>query len=129
LERLTNFDDASKNALAYLATCALREDRSLHTVHDVRKLAIFRDYIVQKCKGKLPRKEDLATIARWNDENAEERDGVPIGEWWYNLNRPKVAERLERLKNFDDASKNALAYLATCALREHGNRKPVRKAK
>ena len=129
LERLKNFDDASKNALAYLATCALREDRSLQTVHDVRKLAIYHDYVVQKYKGKLPRGTDLATIARWNNENAEERDGVPIGTWWYTLNRPESAERLERLKNFDDASKNALAYLATCAPREHGNRKPGRKAK
>jgi len=120
LERLKNFDDASKNALAYLATCALREDRSLHTVHDVRKLKVFHAHVVQKCKGKLPRREDLATIARWNNENDEERDGVPIGTWWYDLNLPKFAERLERLKNFDDASKNALAYLATCAFREHG---------
>ena len=59
----------------------------------------------------------------------EERDGVPIGKWWYSLNRPEAAERLERLKNFDDASKNALAYLETCVPREHGNRKPGRKAK
>jgi hypothetical protein len=120
LERLKDFDDASKNALAYLATCAFREHVStcLHTVNDVRKLKVFHAHVVQKCEGKLPRSSDLATIARWNNENDEERDGVPIGEWWYHLNRPKSAERLERMKNFDDASKNALAYLATCAFRE-----------
>ena len=78
-------------------------------------------------RGKLPRQRDLATLARWDNENDEERDGVLIGKWWYSLNHPEAAERLERLKNFDDASKNALAYLETCVPREHGNRKQEEK--
>ena len=64
---------------------------------------------------------DVATLARWDHEDDGERDGVPVGKWWYRLNRDiRVQERLKRLRNFDDASNNALEYLETCVFREDG---------
>ena len=70
--------------------------------------------------GKLPRYNDVATLARWDHEDAGERDGVLVGEWWYRLSLSKCEERLKRLRNFDEDSKHALQYLDTCVFREDG---------
>ena len=94
------------------------------TANDARKLQILSAHVRDKLKGKLPRVWDVATLARWDHENAEERDGVRIGRFWNRIHRSK--ERLTHVQNFDDASKNALEYLETCEPRkaERPCRKP-----
>ena len=121
LKRLRKFDDASKHALEYLETCVFREDGCAcrFTAHDARKLKIFSAHVRDHLDGKLPRKKDVATLARWDHEDAGERDGVQVGKWWYNLTRDiRFQERLKRSRNFDDASNNALEYLETCEPRK-----------
>jgi len=118
LQRLSVFDDASKNALAYLATCVFREDVRVCTAHDARKLQILSAHVRDHLDGKVPRQNDVATLARWDDEDAREREDVPVGKFWYDLTHSTDKERLQRLSVFDDASKNALEYLATCEPRK-----------
>ncbi|CEF98894.1 unnamed product [Ostreococcus tauri] len=90
----------------------------MYTARDARKLKIFSAHVRDHLDGKLPRKNDVATLARWDHEDDGERDGVQVGQFWYNLNRSTDKERLKRLRNFDDASKHALEYLETCELRK-----------
>ncbi|CAL51398.1 unnamed product [Ostreococcus tauri] len=120
LKRLRKFDEDSNNALQYLETCVLREDgyAYMNTAHDARKLKIFSAHVRDHLDGKLPRKNDVATLARWDHEDDGERDGVPVGQFWYNLNRSTDKERLKRLRKFDEDSKHALEYLETCEPRK-----------
>ena len=120
LKRLRKFDDASKHALEYLETCVFREDgyAYMNTAHDARKLKIFSAHVRDHLDGKLPRLRDVATLARWDHEDDGERDGVPVGLWWYDLNRSKCEDRLKRLRNFDEDSNNALEYLERCEPRK-----------
>ncbi|CEF97387.1 unnamed product [Ostreococcus tauri] len=127
LKRLRKFDEDSKHALEYLETCVLREDGSMYTAHDARKLTIFSAHVRDHLDGKLPRQKDVATLARWDHEDAGERDGVLVGKWWNELNHPKCEDRLKRLRNFDEDSKHALEYLETCEPRKA--KKQGRKAK
>ena len=87
-------------------------------VDAARKLKILSAHVRDHLDGKLPRCPDVATLARWDHEDAGERHGVQVGMWWYDLNHSKCEERLKRLRNFDDASKNALEYLETCEPRK-----------
>ena len=120
LKRLRKFDEDSNNALQYLETCVLREDGHAYrfTAHDARKLKIFSAHVRDHLDGKLPRQNDVATLARWDHEDAGERDGVPVGRWWYDLSLSKCEERLKRLRNFDEDSKHAFEYLETCEPRK-----------
>ena len=120
LKRLRKFDDASKHALEYLETCVFREDGCAcrFTAHDARKLKIFSAHVRDHLDGKLPRCHDVATLARWDHEDDGERDGVQVGQFWYELSHSKFEERLHRFRNFDDASNNALEYLETCEPRK-----------
>ncbi|CEG02199.1 unnamed product [Ostreococcus tauri] len=92
-----------------------------YTAHDARKLKIFSAHVRDHLDGKLPRFRDVATLARWDHEDAGERDGVPVGLWWNELNNSKCEERLKRLRNVDADSKHALEYLETCVFREDGH--------
>ena len=94
------------------------------TTHDARKIKILSAHVRDTLNGKLPRQGDVATLARWDHENAEERDDVPIGDFWNRIHRSK--ERLTHVQNYDDDSKNALEYLETCEPRkaERPCRKP-----
>ncbi|CEF99505.1 unnamed product [Ostreococcus tauri] len=124
LKRLRNFDADSKHALEYLETCVFREDGHayMYTAHAARKLKIFSAHVRDHLDGKLPRFHDVATLARWDHEDAGERDGVPVGWWWYELTRNiRFQDRLKRLRNFDADSKHALEYLETCVFREDGH--------
>ena len=87
-------------------------------VDAARKLKIFSAHVRDHLDGKLPRKNDVATLARWDHEDAGERDGVLVGLWWYSLNHSTDKERLKRLRNFDEDSKHALQYLETCEPRK-----------
>ena len=120
LKRLRNFDEDSKHALVYLDTCVFRDVGCayMNTAHDARKLTIFSAHVRDHLDGKLPRRNDVATLARWDHEDDGERDGVPVGQFWYDLNRSKSEQRLHRLQDHDDASKNALEYLETCEPRK-----------
>ena len=90
-----------------------------YTAHDARKLKIFSAHVRDHLDGKLPRQNDVATLARWDHEDDGERDGVPVGLWWYRLDRDiRFQERLKRLRNFDEDSKHALEYLETCEPRK-----------
>jgi len=132
LERLRNFDDASAKELEFLERCVFRENlrgcQAIATAEadNARKIKILSAHVRDTLNGKLPRQGDVATLARWDRENAEEKDGVPIGRFWHDLKYSKNKERRERLRNFDDASKNALEYLETCEPRkvERLGRKP-----
>ncbi|OUS43503.1 hypothetical protein BE221DRAFT_147453 [Ostreococcus tauri] len=90
-------------------------------VDAARKLKILSAHVRDHLDGKLPRANDVATLARWDHEDDGERDGVLVGRWWYELNHSKCEERLKCLRNVDDDSKNALEYLETCVLREDGH--------
>ena len=97
------------------------EARFDSTVNNARKLQILSVHVRDHLDGKVPRQNDVATLARWDDEDAREREDVPVGKFWYDLTHSTDKERLQRLSVFDDASKNALEYLATCEPRK---RKP-----
>jgi len=130
LERLRNFDDASAKELEFLESCVFREDvrgcqnTARHAANDARKIKILSAHVRDKLRGKLPRVKDVATLARWDHENAAERGGVQIGRFWNWIHRSK--ERLTHVQNYDDDSKNALEYLETCEPRkaERPCRKP-----
>ena len=77
--------------------------------------------------GKVPRAKDVATVARWDHEDAGERDAVPVGHFWYTLTHSTDKERLQRLRNFDDDSKNALESLAKCEPRKANLNMPSKK--
>ena len=79
---------------------------------------IFSAHVRDHLDGKLPRANDVATLARWDHDDDGERDGVQVGQFWYELSHSKFEERLHRLRNFDDASNNALEYLETCEPRK-----------
>ena len=97
-------------------------------VDAARKLKIFSAHVRDHLDGKLPRCHDVATLARWDHEDAGVRDGVPVGQFWYRLNRDiRFQDRLKRLRNFDEDSKHALEYLETCEPRKAKAR--CRKAK
>jgi hypothetical protein len=131
-ERLKKFNDASAKELEFLERCVFREDlRGCQTIataeaNDARKIKILSAHVRDTLSGKLPRERDVATLARWDHENAGEKDGVPIGKFWFLLTHSKNTERRARLKNFDGDSKNALEYLETCEPRkvERPGRKP-----
>jgi hypothetical protein len=122
LERLRNFDDASAKELEFLESCVFREDvrgcqnPARLAANDARKINILSAHVRDKLKGKLPRGRDVATLARWDHENAAERDGVQIGRFWNRIHRSK--ERLTHVQNYDDDAKNALEYLETCEPRK-----------
>jgi hypothetical protein len=120
--RLKTFDDASAKELEFLERCVYREDLlgcqniPRADADNARKIKILSAHVRDKLNGKLPRVKDVATLARWDHENAEEKDGVPIGDFWNRIHRSK--ERLTHVQNYDDASKNALEYLETCEPRK-----------
>jgi len=129
-ERLRTFDDASAKELEFLERCVFRknlrgcQNTATAEANDARKINILSAHVRDKLKGKLPRVWDVATLARWDHENAAERDGVRIGRFWNRIHRSK--ERLTHVQNYDDDSKNALEYLETCEPRkaERPCRKP-----
>src|SRR6056300_2071315 len=51
---------------------------------DSRRVRIFAKYVREECRGRLPRTNDLAELAGWEQEGAGVAQ-VKVGLWWYHF--------------------------------------------
>ncbi|CEF98187.1 hypothetical protein OT_ostta06g00055 [Ostreococcus tauri] len=79
-------------------------------VDAARKLKILSAHVRDHLDGKLPRFRDVATLARWDHEDDGERDGVPVGKFWYSLNHSTDKERLKRRSHQSRRPRGQLWY-------------------
>ena len=86
---------------------------------DSRRVRIFAKYVREECGGQLPRRNDSAELAGWEREGA----GVAqarVGRWWYNfsIKNDGARQKLVAASAPDEATQDALQYLAQCPMRD-----------
>ena len=76
-------------------------------------------YVHEECRSRLPRQTDLAELAGWEREDAGVAQ-VPVGQWWYDFSIKNDGDRQKRVAASarDEATQEALQYLAQCPMRE-----------
>ena len=86
---------------------------------DSRRVRIFAKYVRETCDGRLPRTSDLAELAGWEREDAGVAQ-VPVGTWWYDFSIKNDGARKKRVEESarDEATQDALQYLAQCPMRD-----------
>jgi hypothetical protein len=113
-------DEATQEALQYLAQCEKRdkENARCDVQGDSRRVRILAKYVREKCHGQLPRDKDVAALAGWEHEDAVKAQ-VKVYQWWYSFSRRNGGERKQRLAASarDEATQDALQYLAQCPMR------------
>jgi len=118
-------DEATKKALQYLAQCEKRDKENARrdVEGDSRRVCIFATHVLKKCGGQLPRKGDVAELAGWEHEDADLAQ-VKVGDWWYEFFMMNDGARKKRVEESarDEATQDALQYLAQCPIRDHGKR-------
>ena len=114
-------DEATKKALQYLAQCEKRDKENARrdVEGDSRRVCIFATHVLKKCGGQLPRKGDVAELAGWEHEDADLAQ-VKVGDWWYEFFMMNDGARKKRVEESarDEATQDALQYLAQCPVRD-----------
>jgi len=113
-------DEATQQALQYLAQCAKRDkDTRCDVKGDSRRVVLFATYVRVEFDGELPPKGQVAALAGWKREDAVVAQ-VQVGQWWYDFSRRNGGERKQRVAESapDEETKKALQYLAQCKVRD-----------
>ena len=86
---------------------------------DSRRVRIFAKYVREKCHGRLPRHVHRAELAGWEREGADMAQ-VAVGRWWHKFSTMNEGERKQRVAASarDEATQDALQYLAQCPMRD-----------
>jgi hypothetical protein len=86
---------------------------------DSRRVRIFAKYVHEECHGRLPRACEVAELAGWEREDADIAQ-VRVGSWWNNFSRQFDGARKKRVEESarDEATQEALQYLAQCPVRD-----------
>jgi predicted RNA-binding protein len=115
-------DEATKKALQYLAQCPMRDHGKRDVKGDSRRVRILAKYVLEECHGRLPRRNDLAELAGWEHEDADLAQ-VKVGDWWRNFSIKNDGDRKKRVEESapDEATQEALQYLAQCPMRDKEN--------
>ena len=113
-------DEATKKALQYLAQCEKRdkENARCDVEGDSRRVCILAKYVRETCDGELPRAREVAALAGWEREGAGVAQ-VQVGQWWRNFSIKNDGARKKRVEESarDEATQDALQYLAQCPMR------------
>ena len=113
-------DEETQKALRDLAQCEKRDkDTRWEREGDSRRVRILAKYVREKCGGQLPRRNDSAELAGWELEDAGVAQ-VRVGKWWYDFSTLNDGARKKRVAASarDEATQEALQYLAQCPVRD-----------
>jgi hypothetical protein len=111
-------DEATQDALQYLAQCPMRDHYKCDVEGDSRRVCILAKYVRETCDGELPRAREVAALAGWEREGAGVAQ-VRVGRWWYRFSIMNDGARKQRVAASarDEATQDALQYLAQCPMR------------
>jgi hypothetical protein len=109
-------DEATQEALQYLAQCEKRHSGRFGVAGDSRRVRIFAAYVR---KNGMPTFRASVALADWEHEGADVAQ-VKVGRWWRNFSRHNGGERKKRVAESapDEATQEALQYLAQCEKRD-----------
>jgi len=115
-------DEATKKALQYLAQCPMRDHGKCDVKGDARRVRLVATYVRDECGGQLPRDNDVAELAGWAHEDADLAQ-VQFGRWWSEFSIKNDGARKKRVEESarDEATQQALQYLAQCKVRYEEN--------
>jgi hypothetical protein len=112
-------DEETQKALQYLAQCKVRDHGNRDVKGDSRRVCILAKYVREECHGRLPRAREVAALAGWEREGAGVAQ-VQVGKWWRNFSIKNDGARKKRVEESarDEATQDALQYLAQCPMRD-----------